>query len=60
VRLLQRWHGMNGTGVTISESDDPKAIFQWRAQWADVLDLVVTPCLDDSEAGPVLAATAKR
>lgn len=60
VTLLGRWHGMSGHGVAISESDDPKAMFEWRAQWADLLELTVTPCLEDADAGAVVAAMAKR
>jgi hypothetical protein len=60
VRMLHRWHGMNGTGIVVSESDDPKAIFQWVAQWADVIELNVTPCVDDADAGAVLATLVKR
>ena len=26
VKMLGRWHGMNGTGFAISESNDPKAM----------------------------------
>ena len=36
------------------------ALYQWVAQWADVIELKVTPCVDDSEAGPVLAAMSQR
>lgn len=60
IRMLHRVHGMNGTGVVVSESDDPKAMFQWVAQWADVIELNVTPCLEDADAGAVLAALGKR
>jgi Protein of unknown function (DUF3303) len=44
----------------ISESDDSKAMYQWYAQWLDVLDLKVTPCVEDAEAGPILASLPKR
>ena len=42
VKMLGRWHGMNGTGVAISESDDPKAMYQRYAQWANVMEVAVT------------------
>jgi hypothetical protein len=51
---------MSGQGVAITESDDPKAIFEWRAQWGDLLDMTITPCLEDADAGAVLAGMAKR
>jgi len=51
---------MNGTGFAISESNDPKAMYQWYAQWANVMEITVTPCVEDAEAGPILAALAKQ
>ena len=60
VTMLGRWHGMSGQGVAIMESDDPKAVFEWRAQWSDMLEMTVTPCLEDADAGAVLASLATR
>jgi hypothetical protein len=60
VRILHRWHGANGTGVAISESDDAKAIYLGLAQWTDVLDLNITPCVEDADAGVALASLGKR
>jgi hypothetical protein len=60
VTLLGRWHGMSGQGAAILESDNEKALFEMRAQWSDLLELSVTPCLEDADAGAVLAAMAKR
>jgi hypothetical protein len=60
VTLVGRWHGMSGQGVAILESDDPKAMFELRAQWSDLLELSITPCLEDADAGAVLAGMAKR
>ena len=38
--------------MTVSiESTDPKAMYRWTAQWADLLPLTVTPCLEDADAG---------
>ena len=51
VKMLGRWHGMNGEGFAIFESDDPKAMYLWYAQWLDLIDLKVTPCVEDAEAG---------
>jgi len=47
VKMLGRWHGMNGQGFAISESSDPKAMYRWVAQWSDLLPLTVTPCLEE-------------
>lgn len=60
VRLLGRWHGMSGQGVAILESDDPKALYELRAQWSDLLELSITPCLEDADAGAVLAGLARK
>lgn len=60
VQLLGRWHGMSGQGFGIVESNDPKAMFQYQAQWADLVSLMVTPCLEDADAGAVLASLGKR
>lgn len=59
VELLGRWHGMSGQGFAIIESKDPKALFTYRAQWADLMPLEVTPCLEDADAGEVLASLGK-
>ncbi len=60
VELLGRWHGMSGQGFAIAESSDAKAMYLFRAQWADVLPIEVTPCLEDADAGAVLASLGKR
>ena len=60
VELLGRWHGMSGQGFAVAQSSDPKALFQYRAQWADLLEMAVTPCLEDADAGAVLASLSKR
>ncbi len=60
VTLLGRWHGMSGHGAAVLESDDPKALFELRAQWSDLLELSITPYLEDADAGAVLAGMAKR
>src|SRR5579863_3407450 len=60
VKMLGRWFGMDGRAFAVSEATDVKAMYQWYAEWADLLELTVTPCVEDAEAGPVLAALAKR
>jgi len=56
VTMLGRWHGMNGQGFVISESTDAKAMYEWVPQWSDVLSLTVTPCVEDADAGAVMAS----
>lgn len=60
VKLIGRWHGMSGVGFAITESSDPKAMFLYRSQWADLLEMTVTPCLEDADAGAVMASLPKR
>lgn len=60
VEMLGRWHGMSGQGVAIMESSDAKALYEWRNQWSDLLEMSLTPCLEDADAGAVLAAMAQR
>lgn len=60
VELLGRWHGMNGQGFAIAESGDAKALYLFQAQWADVIAIAITPCLEDAEAGAVLSSLGKR
>ncbi len=55
VTLLGRWHGMNGQGIEIVKAEDPKAIFRLQAEWMDLMEMSVTPCMTDEEAGPILA-----
>lgn len=51
---------MSGQGFAVVESNDPKALYLLRAQWADLLPIEVTPCLEDADAGAVLASLVKR
>jgi hypothetical protein len=60
VQMLGRWHGMSGQGFAISETNDAKALYLWMAQWGDLLPMTVTPCLEDADAGAVLASMPKR
>ena len=60
VDMLGRWHGMNGQGFAIAESNDAKALYLFQAQWADLIAIEITPCLEDADAGAVLASLGKR
>jgi len=35
-------------------------MFLFQAQWADVLAISVTPCLEDADAGAIPASLGKR
>jgi Protein of unknown function (DUF3303) len=56
VKLIGRWHGMSGGGLMIAETDDAKALYSWLAYWNDLLEFETTPCVEDAEAGAVLAS----
>lgn len=50
VKLIGRWHDVaHSKGVAIFESDDAAAIFNWALNWNPVLDLEISPVLDDAE-----------
>lgn len=51
---------MSGQGFAITESNDATAMYLFRAQWADVLPIKVTPCLEDADAGAMPASLGKR
>jgi len=59
VKVIGRWHGSSGWGVAIAETTDAKALQTWVQQWNDVLEMEVTPCLDDAEGGEVIASVKR-
>jgi hypothetical protein len=59
VKMLGRWIGTDGTGVVIAETNEAKALYAWTAEWLDLLSFETTPCVEDAEAGAVLAAVKR-
>jgi uncharacterized protein DUF3303 len=59
VNLIGRWHGMSGRGFAIVETTDARALYAWVVEWADLLAIETTPCLEDAEAGTVLEGAKK-
>ena len=59
VNLIGRWHGMSGKGFAVVETSDPKALYAWFAEWTEFLPIETTPCLEDADAGAVMAALKK-
>lgn len=53
-KLIGRWHGSNGKGFAIAESDDPKAIFHWMAEWYEFMEIEATPLVEDADGAAVL------
>lgn len=56
VKMIGRWHGMSGGGVLIAETNDAKALYTWLSYWNDLLEFETTPCVEDADAGAVMAA----
>lgn len=56
VKMIGRWHGMSGHGVLIAETDDAKALYSWIGFWNDLLEFETSPCVEDAEAGAVMAS----
>jgi len=56
VKLVGRWHSLEGSskGFILAEASDPKGIYLWMAQWADVVSFTVTPVVEDAEAAQIL------
>lgn len=54
ITLLGRWHGADGKGFLIAESDDEAAILKWVAEWREFMDIRSTMALDDAEMAPIL------
>jgi hypothetical protein len=54
LKMIGRWHGMNGSGFAIVETTDAKALYAWVVEWSDLFPIQTTPCLEDADAGAVL------
>ena len=52
--MTGRWHGANGQGFAIAESEDPKAIGEWVTEWREFMEIQITPVLEDADMGAVL------
>ena len=51
VKQIGRWHDVAAAkGVVIAESDDLGAVHSWALNWNNVLDVEITPVVDDAEA----------
>ena len=59
VKMISRYHGMNGRGVAIVETTDAKALFTWFAEWNEFLSIETTPVVEDADCAAVLGALFK-
>ena len=48
-----------GKGCAVVDTNDPKALFAWAAEWSEFLPLETTPVLEDADAGAVLGGMFK-
>ena len=61
VKVIGRWHRADlSGGFTLSEADDPKALYESAAQWADLIDIQSSLVVEDGDAGAVLGALFKK
>ncbi len=56
MEILGRWHAPGSAdGWALIQGNDMKAIAQHMAEWANLLELRVTPVIEDKDAGESLA-----
>jgi len=48
--LIGRWHAPGNIGVLIIEANDAVSINKYMMQWDDLVDVSVTPVMDDAGA----------
>jgi len=60
-KVIGRWHkaDMSG-GFTLSETDDPRVLFESAAEWSDLIDIQSSVVVEDADAGAVLAKLFKK
>ena len=50
INLIGRWHDVaHSKGIAIFEANDTESIYGWALNWNSVLDLELSPVLDDAE-----------
>jgi hypothetical protein len=55
VRLLGRWTRVDlSGGICLVESDDPRIMGEFSYQWSDLMELAISPVLDDENLVEVL------
>jgi hypothetical protein len=58
VRMLGRWHGA-ASGFALADCKDGKLLYEWIAEWSDLLDMSVQPVVEDREGASVLRRVYK-
>ena len=61
VTLLGRWHKVDlSGGYSLSETDNPSALYEFAAMWVDMLEIHTGVVVEDAEAGPIMAKVFKK
>ena len=61
VTLLGRWHSVDlSIGFSLFETENPAALYQSAAPWAELMELKTVLVVEDGEAGPALASVFKK
>jgi hypothetical protein len=61
VTVLGRWHKVDGSGgFTLYETNNLAALHLTAAKWADLLEVITVPVIEDGEAGPNLVTAFKK
>ena len=61
VKLLGRWTRADlSGGFDLLETDDPKKLTEFSYMWSDLMDLRITPVLEDEETRSALQSAMKR
>ena len=60
VQMLSRYHNVDGSGgFAICESDNAGALAGWALDWNGLIEIKITPIMDDETIGRVLTPRAE-
>ena len=55
VTMLSRYHNIDGSGgFAVAETESSAALADWALDWNRLIDVTITPILDDETIGGVL------
>lgn len=61
VKLLGRWTQADlSGGFDLIETDDPGKLAEFSYQWSDLMELKISPVLEDAQLGAVLERAARQ
>jgi uncharacterized protein DUF3303 len=60
-KIIGRWHKVDMSGgFLLTEADDPRALLESAAEWADLIDIQSSVVVEDADAGAVLGKLFKK